>query len=151
MGHRKIPTKLKLLNGNPSQRKLTPEPAPVTCVPKMPTFVYKNKFAREEWKRIIPELEKVGLISLLDRAAIGAYCVAFSDYETLARYTAKMTPEDEGYLDYIRALRQAAVLLKQYFQDFGMSPSSRTKVVMTRKPGESENEFDKWESRNNQK
>ena len=145
MGNRKPPTALKLLNGNPSQRKLTPEPKPLTEVPKMPIFVKRNLYARREWERLIPELEKVGLISLLDRSAIAAYCMAYATYEELSRYTNTLKPADEKYLDYTRATRQAAVLLKQYLSDFGMTPSSRTKVVMNRKPGESENEFDKWE------
>lgn len=36
--------------------------------------------AREEWRRIVPELENMGLLALVDRAVLVRYCTAWADW-----------------------------------------------------------------------
>ncbi len=45
--------------------------------------------ARAEWNRIVPELEQIGLIALVDRAILIRYCTAWANwYELDERLTA---------------------------------------------------------------
>lgn len=79
------PTALKLLEGNPGKRALNLSDGlnPRIEVPSAPRHLGQE--ARKEWKRITPLLEELGLISGLDRAALGLYCQAvgrLSELET---------------------------------------------------------------------
>src|SRR3990167_6300738 len=68
------PTALKLLEGNPGKLALNLSDGvnPRIEVPTAPKHLSPE--ARKEWKRITPLLEELGLISGLDRAALGLYC-----------------------------------------------------------------------------
>ncbi|KQT37690.1 phage terminase small subunit P27 family [Methylophilus sp. Leaf414] len=55
---------------------LTDSLQPEIEIPGCPNHLLKE--ARKEWKRITPELEKYGLISKLDRAALAAYCQSWA-------------------------------------------------------------------------
>lgn len=63
------------LHGNPSKKNLqsvVDTLQPEIQIPGCPPHLLKE--AKKEWKRITPELEKYGLISNLDRAALALYC-----------------------------------------------------------------------------
>ncbi len=70
------PAALKLLEGNPGKRALNLSDGvnPRVEIPSAPKHLGIE--ARKEWKRITPLLEDLGLISGLDRAALGLYCQA---------------------------------------------------------------------------
>lgn len=70
------PAALKLLEGNPGKRALDLSDGvnPRVEIPSPPKHLGIE--ARKEWKRITPLLEDLGLISGLDRAALGLYCQA---------------------------------------------------------------------------
>lgn len=79
------PTALKVLEGNPGKRALNLSDGlnPRIEVPSAPKHLGLE--AKKEWKRITPLLEELGLISGLDRAALGLYCQAvgrLSELET---------------------------------------------------------------------
>lgn len=77
-GRKPKPTALKALAGNPGKRKLNKsEPKPPQGAPEMPYYLTPE--AKEEWERILPELEKVpGLMSRIDGTALASYCMAFA-------------------------------------------------------------------------
>jgi phage terminase small subunit len=78
-GRRPIPTRLKLLRGNPGKRQLNrDEPTPAAEAPSCPSHL--GKTARREWRRISRELLKLGLLTKPDRAALAGYCAAFGDW-----------------------------------------------------------------------
>src|SRR5882757_7810709 len=78
------PTNLKLLRGNPGKRKLsTNEPDPPPAIPTCPSHL--DKVAKREWRRISKELFEMGIISKLDRAALGAYCDAYGRWAESAK------------------------------------------------------------------
>lgn len=79
------PAALKALEGNPGKRALDLSDGvnPRVEIPAMPKHLSPE--ARKEWRRITPILEELGLISGLDRAALGLYCQAvgrLSELET---------------------------------------------------------------------
>jgi P27 family predicted phage terminase small subunit len=159
------PTKLKLAAGNPGKRKLNErEPQPAGKAPAQPAWLSDR--AKVEWKRIVPELLTLGLLSRIDLAALAAYCQALAELEIATR-----TIETEGRIcrmpifaeDDVSELvpnpatgdlqlkpkilkgqqigerlkthpavtqqREAMRLVKQFLAEFGLSPSSRSRVA----------------------
>jgi P27 family predicted phage terminase small subunit len=71
------PTALKILQGNPGKRLLNQkEPQPQKALLKCPRWL--NKFAREEWASVVPELHRLGLLTKLVEKALACYCQAYS-------------------------------------------------------------------------
>ena len=75
-GRRPKPTALKALQGNPGKRPLNRHEPQPGGLPKCPKHL--DGQARKEWKRISRELIACGLLTEVDRAALAAYCVAWS-------------------------------------------------------------------------
>jgi len=76
-GRRPKPTALKQLQGNPGKRKLNQdEPKPAKGVPCAPGYL--TPVAAEEWHRIVPELERIGVLTQVDGTALASYCMTFS-------------------------------------------------------------------------
>jgi hypothetical protein len=68
---------LKLIKGNPGKRPLPKdEPQPDPAIPEKPDYL--DAEASKEWDRIVPELERLGLLTQLDRAMLVSYCQAWS-------------------------------------------------------------------------
>lgn len=139
---------IKLLQGNPGRRvlDLSEGVQPVVAVPDAPRHLSKE--ARKEWRRVTVELEAVGLISRLDRAALSIYCqtwgrlVLAEQALEARRRQAETAGLDEAEAVFTQRtptgfLRESALLrivgkLQQdcdrYLASFGMSPSSRSRV-----------------------
>ena len=78
-GPKPLPANVHLLRGNPSKKSMADLSGPVQPdveIPGCPKHLLPE--ARKEWKRVGPELEKLGLISQLDRAALALYCQAWA-------------------------------------------------------------------------
>lgn len=76
-GRKPIPTKLKVLTGNPGKQKLNegvPQPDP--GVPEMPPCL--DEYARAEWEDKAPGLAALGVLTPLDSATLTAYCMSWS-------------------------------------------------------------------------
>lgn len=94
--------------------------------------------AKKEWKRISPQLEKLGLITAMDMAALAAYCQAYARWATTEAKLKELG--DEGLIETTKSgYQQISVLLQisnraseqmhKYMTEFGMSPSSRSRVT----------------------
>ena len=71
-GRRPLPTAVKALRGFPGHRAGRPdEPQPATGEPPMPKG--SSAAAVEEWRRIVPELLALGVLTVLDGKALAAY------------------------------------------------------------------------------
>lgn len=139
---------IKLLRGNPGRRTLDLSDGmqPEVATPDIPRHLSKE--ARKEWRRVTGELEQLGIISRLDRAALAIYCQTWARLVMAEQaLEAKRRQAEEAGLDEAEAvftqktptgfLRESALLrivgkLQQdcdrYLASFGMSPSSRSKV-----------------------
>ena len=139
---------VKLLRGNPGRRAidLSDGVQPLVAVPDAPRHLSKE--ARKEWRRVTVELEELGLVSRLDRAALSIYCQTWGRL-VLAEQSleAKRRRAEEAGLDQADEIfmqrtptgfmRESALIriigkLQQdcdrYLASFGMSPSSRSRV-----------------------
>lgn len=137
VGKKPHPTNLKILNGNPGKRPLPKnEPKPTPIAPRCPQFLHKD--AKREWKRIVPELERLGLLTVVDMAALVGYCESWAQYKEAIEFI-----HDNGSV-YELERKEGGVYLQQYPQvsiankallqirafctEFGMTPSSRARM-----------------------
>jgi P27 family predicted phage terminase small subunit len=140
------PTALKLLQGTYRQdRAARNEPVPEVSVPSCPSWLHAE--AKREWRRIVPELERLGLITTIDRAALAAYCQAYAEWWEMERDIAqngRWQLTETGY----EAQRPAVSIrskaldhMKAFLKEFGLTPSSRTRVSSDKKDAPSGNPF----------
>jgi len=133
MGRLPKPTVLKLLEGNPGRRRLnTREPDPRPATPTCPDWL--DATARAEWRRVVPELRRLRLLTLLDRAALVCYVQAYSDFraavETIAREGRTVTTSNGNTIQHpaVGQRNKAMLILKQFVGEFGLSPASRVRI-----------------------
>ena len=75
--------------------------------------------AKAEWARVVPHLVGLGLIGLIDRAALVGYCKAY----------AMMFDDDP------RVSLKAIATLRSFCAEFGMTPSSRGRMQFPKGKG----------------
>jgi P27 family predicted phage terminase small subunit len=137
-GRKPKPTALKLLHGSRSDRINPLEPTPEIVIPDCPPHL--DEEAKAEWGRIALELEAMGVLSRVDRAALAGYCQAWSRWvkaeDIIHKTTEVLQSKETGnfyrnpWLDVSnRALKQ----MHQFLVEFGMTPSSRSRVSSTNK------------------
>jgi P27 family predicted phage terminase small subunit len=137
------PTKLKILAGNPGRRPInTHEPQPTRGIPSQPSWLSAE--ARAEWKRITPELDRLGVLTLVDRSALTAYCMAHAELYEASRLlnregriiTVEVFARDSGIKvgtrktvhPAVKLQREAFRLVKQFLGEFGLTPASRSNL-----------------------
>jgi P27 family predicted phage terminase small subunit len=131
-----MPTALKVLTGNRGKRALPKyEPILPYELPKPPAFLSKD--ARAEWNRLVPAMYKAGLITTGDIAMLQQYCQSYGHWVQAERefkasggnYTL-MNDKGNLYMNpLLTALNQASERLFKCTQEFGLSPSCRTKIM----------------------
>lgn len=132
-GRKPKPTKLKKLEGVRTDRINKNEPQPgagkVTC----PGFLSKE--AKAEWRRIAPELTRLGLLTPLDRAAFAAYCQNYGrwvEVEILLLKKGILAKGTKGQIIASPLLwisTSAMKMMLKFGVEFGLTPSSRSRLV----------------------
>jgi P27 family predicted phage terminase small subunit len=131
------PTRLKVLYGNPGKRPLNhAEPPPHVAIPHCPKHL--DAEARREWRRLAKELQALGLLTRLDRAALAAYCQVWSRWVKLEaivqRVGEAILDKETGRLytnPYLTALNAALRQLHAFGSEFGSTPASRTRLSVS--------------------
>lgn len=157
-GRRPLPTALKKLRGNAGKRKLNDEePNAPPGEPPMPGGL--PAAAKREWKAIVPELQILGVLSKVDRAALAAYCHCYArwfeaekkvrQYGLIVEEPVLSAGEDTGYVRLkanpaIRVSNDAAKQMKSFLVEFGMTPSSRSRIRVEKPAAEREDKFEKF-------
>lgn len=150
-GRRPKPLAIHKLNGNPrhmSQAELdgADNPHPELIDPEMPKGMSRS--ARREWKRIVPLLREIGVLSKIDGLALAAYCdahgmveaaeVEIRKYGLMFRtmYENKdgvQIPGDMKANPAVAIKMNALKLMKSFLIEFGLTPASRSKLKITKK------------------
>lgn len=134
-GRKPVPTHLKLVTGNPGKRALPKKEA--RTKPSMPSPpAHLGRAAKTEWRRVVRQLFNLGLLSVIDRAALAAYA---QSYERWVR--AEKEWADKGYQmvivttmgniiqnPLIGIANRAAADMVKYATEFGMTPAARSRV-----------------------
>jgi P27 family predicted phage terminase small subunit len=144
-----VPTKLKLLRGNPAHRPIKREPEPIALarVPDPPDYLDDD--AAGEWRRVAPELHRLGLLTLVDTQSLATYCQAYGRWLAAERGIAAMAENDhklsglvarneKGNLipnPLVIVSREAARDMVKFAVQLGMTPLARMKLASdTAKP-----------------
>jgi P27 family predicted phage terminase small subunit len=134
-----LPTRLKLLRGNPGKRALNHnEPQPRTI--RIPCPRVLTGPARKEWHRVAPMLHRLGLFTEADREALTALCRAYGEWlEALKELdkTSAVVKSPSGYPmmnPWIIIAARAERRWSRLLPEFGMTPSSRSRIGVNPPP-----------------
>lgn len=132
-GRKPKPTELKELEGNPGKRAINhQEPKPDVAIPECPPHL--KGVARTEWNRLAVELHALKLITKIDRAALAICCTAWADY---VKACGKLEKEGEVIISdqggmyqnpWVAIKKRSMDQVMKFYSEFGMSPSSRTRI-----------------------
>ena len=135
-GRKPKPTAQKLLEGNPGRRPINGrEPAPPAGMPTCPAHL--SPTAKAEWKRLARTLNRIGLLSQLDRAALAGYCQAYGRWveaEKRLAETPVLLKTPSGYVQpspWLAIANKNLELMHKFMAEIGMTPSSRSRVTVT--------------------
>jgi len=149
MGRKNKPTNLKILEGNPGKRRIKSEPQPPACLPEPPSHL--DAYALEEWNRVAEGLNAMRIFTIVDCAALAAYCGAYSRWRTAEEQIKRRIEKANGDLlaglidktsngniiqnCLIGIANKAAADMVRYASEFGMTPSARARLgVEAQKP-----------------
>lgn len=129
------PTRMKILEGNPGRRPLPKNevsPKVTEKIPRPPSHL--SRAAKKEWKSISEKLNNLGLLTELDVTALALYCQAYSRWveaEEKLALTGLVVRTTNGNIINSPYVNIASASMKEchkFLVEFGMTPSSRTKV-----------------------
>ena len=136
-GGKPKPTHLKLVKGNPGRRPInTREPQPKAEIPVPPPELSED--ARKEWDWIAPHLHAAGILTIIDKAALAAYCQAYGRWMQAERALAALTnsasltiftaKQNTIQHPLVGTANKAMADMVRYAAEFGMTPSGRTRI-----------------------
>lgn len=132
-GRKPKPTALKLLAGNPGKRAVNhAEPKPRVVMPKPPDHLSDDE--KEKWKSTVRELHPLGLITTIDKDALAMYCTIYVRWikaERMVRDKGEIIKTAAGNIiqnPYLSIANRALDQLNKLGTEFGMTPSSRSRV-----------------------
>jgi P27 family predicted phage terminase small subunit len=132
-GRKPKPTHLKVLEGNPARRPYNSgEPRPEAEIPTCPAHLCPS--AKAEWKRLAQQLFTLGIVTVLDRAVMAAYCQAYGRWveaERKLKETPMILKMPSGYIQqnpWLTISNKQMELMHKYMSELGLSPVSRSRV-----------------------
>ena len=130
------PTNLRILRGNPGKRPLPKaEPKPTPKAPEPPALLKRE--ALEEWHRLAPELERLGLLTVIDGAALAAYCQAYRRWIQAERRVSREGLVLDSKSRYAQAhpamgiAQRSLQIMRAFMAEFGLTPASRSRISAT--------------------
>jgi P27 family predicted phage terminase small subunit len=133
-GPKPKPTALRRLQGNPGKRGYNhEEPQPPEGMPDCPDHV--SGTAREEWDRLAGVLHAMGVVTLVDRAALAAYCQCYGRWveaEEKLQATPMLLKTATGYVQqspWLSIANKQLELMGRYMAELGLTPAARSRVA----------------------
>jgi P27 family predicted phage terminase small subunit len=95
--------------------------------------------AKRAWRETVPVLKRMRILTRIDRDALAAYCQTYARWKAAELFLdqhGEVYPirDDTGKIRYMQPFPQVAIarshlqVLRSYQQEFGMTPSARTRV-----------------------
>ncbi len=149
------PTEMKILEGNPGKQKLNmaePKPPVPRALPKPPSRLLSE--AKKEWRRLVPALVGMGVLTEVDLAAFAEICQNYAYYLITDRKILAlgeqgvyaMQKTTTGYVQQHPLLS----LRRQYYDqwrrglaDFGLTPATRARLVTGESAGSTDDPMEK--------
>jgi len=145
-GRKPKPTALKLMDGNPGKRRINgAEPKPPGGLPDCPEHLAPE--AQAEWHRIAGSLNKIGLLTQVDRATMAAYCQCYARWveaEQRLAETPMILRMPSGYIQqspWLTISNKALELMVKYMSELGLTPASRSRLAIQMNAGPKPWEF----------
>lgn len=138
-----VPTHMRLVKGNPSKRAInTKEPKPPVGKPKCPSHL--DPKGKAAWKKLCEILDNMGVLTLADQFALEILCSVYARIRFLQERikekggTSYETMNTQGEVMHrafpeITQLEKAEHTFRSYITEFGLTPSSRSKVQVENK------------------
>lgn len=148
-GPAKKPTNLRVLEGNRGHQKLHKnEPKPTPVAPDMPDYL--EPAARQVWQELAPELERLGLLTVVDGAAFADYCTCLVRLRQCEKDIAErgvLVPGKRGRGQMVKnpslqAAREYRAALQRWSDKFGLTPSARASLSVPSKESEADDLLD---------
>ncbi len=131
------PTSLVVFEGNRGRRPINDrEPKPRMISPKCPAYL--DEEAQKEWKRLIPILRRMRILTEADGIALGNLCQAYS---TMTKAQVQLAANGLLYKTKSGYIQQSPLLgivnsqieiINRLCREFGLTPSSRTRLIADR-------------------
>jgi P27 family predicted phage terminase small subunit len=140
-GRKPKPTFLRVIGGNAGHRAINQrEPTPRIAAPTPPAIL--NDDARNEWRRVASQLTKMGVLAVIDRSALAAYCSAFGDWIAATRAINRLAERGDPFGGLLSKTTNGNVIqnplvgiankaradMVRFAAEFGMTPSGRSRV-----------------------
>jgi P27 family predicted phage terminase small subunit len=142
-GRKPKPTALKLIQGTYRSDRANPlEPRPRPGIPPCPKFLQGE--AREAYRKTAKKLARIGLVTELDDMALSMLCQSWAEYleaTDQVRKTGMLVKSPNGFPvfnPYLVIANQAVKRVRALLAEFGMSPSSRSRIAAAGSGHESE-------------
>ena len=132
-GNRPKPTAIRKLEGNPGGRAWNhDEPIPTSVLPDCPEHLSIE--AQAEWHRLAQVLHDIGVLTIIDRAALAAYCQAWGRWveaeEKLAE-TPSLFKTPSGYVQqspWLAIANKQLEIMNRYMTELGLTPAARSRI-----------------------
>jgi P27 family predicted phage terminase small subunit len=92
--------------------------------------------AQKEWRRLAFTLHRMGVLTVVDRAALAAYCQAWGRWveaEEKLRETPVLLKTPSGYVQqspWLGIANKQLELMGRYMVELGLTPASRSRVAV---------------------
>ena len=133
-GRKPTPTAIKELEGNPGKRPLNSnEPKPVKKAPACPKWLEPE--AKKEWRRLVKQMETLGILTQVDMAAFAGYCQAYARWKEAEEFITQhgsIVKTPSGYWQQVPQVSIAQTYLKimnRFAEQFGLTPASRSRII----------------------
>ena len=133
-GPKPKPTALRRLGGNPGKRAYNhDEPVAPDGIPSCPDHL--GSAARDEWDRLAQMLHEMGVVTLVDRAALAAYCQCYGRWveaEEKLQSTPMLLKTATGYVQqspWLSISNKQLELMGRYMAELGLIPAARSRVT----------------------
>jgi P27 family predicted phage terminase small subunit len=109
------------------------EPIPPEGTPDCPEHLSDE--AKAEWHRLVDTLVDMGVISIVDRAVLAAYCQAYGRWveaEEKLKETPLLFKTPSGYVQqspWLNIANRQMELMGRYMAEIGLTPASRSRVA----------------------
>lgn len=131
------PTAWRRMEGNRGKKAWNrAEPIPPEGVPDCPEHLGEE--ARAEWYRLVDTLATMGVITIVDRAVLAAYCQAYGRWveaEQKLKEAPLLFKTPSGYVQqspWLNIANRQMELMGRYMAEIGLTPASRSRIAVSK-------------------